>query len=335
MRSDRSVAVCPTIGRPAPGPAPASRAGMTLVEMLVAVTVLSAMILMVSSIMVQSQRFISISTASRRSHRIASAIGRMIRSDLRRVSFNGFLCITKSDVDDTPLLIFTTAGTAYTITGAPAAGAGSIVCYGQIKNASDDVISKSGYQLLWRPAFVLVPASQQLPPGPEPQDMFRSSLAEVLTKDVDAIHKDIDALVGLHSDADESIHVPPGRNVEDINQLWQVLAKDCSGLSIMWTDGRLVTDTSGTKSLAWYGIDGDLFQRSAETSIDGPTLPGNQGGYRALWTHHNQNNWPKAIKIRFHLKDARLIDYLPAEMRREDHAFVDGYVYEIIANIRQ
>ena len=45
--------------------------GMTLVEMLVAISVLSVMILAVSQILVQTQRFITAAKKSRRSHAMA------------------------------------------------------------------------------------------------------------------------------------------------------------------------------------------------------------------------------------------------------------------------
>jgi hypothetical protein len=66
-----------------------------------------------------------------------------------------------------------------------------------------------------------------------------------------------------------------------------------------------------------YGPVGDV-----EVSIEGLT-------YCALWTHHNQKNWPKAIKIRFRIYEKRM----PKEFRGTDGK--GGMEYEVICNLGQ
>jgi len=125
----------------------------------------------------------------------------------------------------------------------------------------------------------------------------------------------------------------PATDLTEVNALWQVLAVDCRALSIMWTDGDA---SSGT--LAWYGVDYTMnpgtmpndytddypeyfevgsdpadpdawididFLETDPSQINFDLDSGTDNIYRALWTHHNQNNWPVAIKIRFELLDTR------------------------------
>jgi len=324
---------------------------MTLVEMLVSVSVLAVMILSVSAIMVQSQRFISIAQASRRSHRLAASISRIIRSDLRQLSFDGFLCISTAEKDSTPLLAFTTAGISHTIAyvGTNSSGAGKLVCYGQVENGADD-FEKTGDYLLWRPAFVLTGD------GSNPSyDKHGGSLADILKMKRADIHRNLiegsQGVRSLQGDADGEIKVPVSNEYNNIRKLWQVLARDCDGLSIMWTDGQTVIDPTkpGTRNLKWYGIEARLKNTNPlkpeydyvpvrmdppDPAIEDPSE--NSGNdYRALWTHEDQTNWPRAVKVRFAIRDPRLLDYLPKEMRNKEHVFSRGYLYEIIVNVGQ
>ena len=107
----------------------------------------------------------------------------------------------------------------------------------------------------------------------------------------------------------------------------------------MWTNGT----TRPGGDLQWFGVEalpsaggGYSYEKapSHDPEIEDPSTNGGES-YRALWTQHNQNNWPKAVKVRFALKDYRLLDYLPKELRRSDHVFSRGYLYEVICNIGQ
>ena len=325
--------------RPPPG-----GGGMTLVEMLVAITVLTVMILAVSAIMTQSQRFISIAQASRRSHRTAASIARIIRADLRRISQDGFLCITRvrSANRYVPLLAFTTAGISHTIayTGPGTRSAsGSLVCYSEIENSCPPTERSAAY-LLWRPEYVLIGDGS----GAE-MDRYGVGLTHMLRWKRGEFHSNVinGGVRALRDDAeDDDIAVPIGQNYATIGRLWQILARDCEQLGIMWTDGK--TDNNGKpepedpkhEDLDWYGHDEDEGDPAycGDESIEGPGY-NNPPSYRALWTHHDQSNWPKAIKITFRLKDKRLRDYLPREMRREGHPFAEGFQYEVICNTGQ
>ena len=90
----------------------------------------------------------------------------------------------------------------------------------------------------------------------------------------------------------------PPKTPADLAGLWQVLAANCSGLEISWTDGA-----------------GDWFSRVNAQDANWQTVPFDEtnpaqgeyqsaGRYRILWTRHDQNVWPRALRIRFTLDSA-------------------------------
>jgi len=292
---------------------------MTLVEMLVSIAVLAVMVLAFSSIMVQSEQFVSLAQSSRRSHALAAAIGRVVRRDLRRISQNGCLAITRASANSTPLLIFTAAGATYSATDANACGTGSLVCYGQCNNQG------TGGGILWRAAYVLADNRNQA----QEKDVLPFGMTQLQAKTRAQIHTSVvDAIATLHQRASSSLQVPP-TTLDRVNDLWQVLATGCSGLSITWTDGRVAdADNPNDLNLNWYGIDPSpqAAVNPRRADLEDIEDPNNYGGasYRALWTNENQRNWPRAIKIRFRITNVNLpVDYRGA--RSMD--------YEVIANI--
>jgi len=281
--------------------------------MLVSITVLTVMILAFSTIMVQSQRFISIAQASRRSHALAATIGRVVRRDLRRASQNGFLAIGS---DGTPLMVLTAAGISHSIAVAGpselTSGTGSLVCYGEGANIAT---GHSGEKVLWRPEFIL--AGENVPAS---KDILNHSLAEV-QNDVEASARTIcQYIVGSRPN---NITVPPA-SLNDIDSLWQVLAPGCSDLSIMWTDG---TVDPPSHNLHWYGVDrenGSVAIKPDPLRPQDPNGPPPGFDYFDLWTHEDQTNWPKAIKIRFRITDKNL-------PKNADGAH--AFDYEVICNL--
>ena len=312
---------------------------MTLIEMLVAVSILAVMILMFSSILVQSQQYISFAQTSRRSHALAFSLARAMRRDIRRASQNGFLAITENSSG--PLLMFTTAGTSQAIC-TDATGAGSLVCYGMVPNGA------GGRGILWRPAYVLtagqIDLPGQLPLDGEtlninPSQIERFPRLDLLkTGEIDSIAEIVSKMIAASNMV--SLRMPP-RKASEIDNLWQVLIMDASGLSITWTDG----EPDGSK-LRWFGIEPDeqiansyspLYregrylkcERAGLANIEATAdmVPGAQ--YCALWTHENMKNWPKAIKIRFRLFDK----IMPKEFRGSGGK--PGLEYEVICNLGQ
>jgi type II secretory pathway pseudopilin PulG len=296
---------------------------MTLIELLVSITILAMMILAFSTILVQSQRLVSVAQSTRRSYALSSSIARIIRSDVRRASQNGFLAITTGQ-DGTPRLILTAAGVAHSLLS-DAKGTGAFICYGLGDNAAD-----AERKVLWRPAYVLNRFAT--PPSVSTDgDRLNLDLADLqnLAKADDPNNPGgltMDSVVDKIAGFDPSLRVPP-ESLGDINELWQVLATDVkdNSLSITWTDGT----ADGYNNLNWYGIDpqhrdGPIL-RSGKTDIEIDTT----GGYRALWTHHDQTNWPRAIKIRFTTVDRNM----PREFRGTDGQ--GGLDFEVICNLGQ
>ncbi|MCK4601117.1 MAG: prepilin-type N-terminal cleavage/methylation domain-containing protein, partial [Phycisphaerae bacterium] len=125
------------------------RKGLTLIELMAAVAVLAMMILIFNMVLSQSQKVVYTVQVSIDANRTASAVEHVIRSDIRRLSKNGFLCITQAD-DGSPQLFYATAGPTLSLTGGDT-GTGSFTAMGLCDYAS----AAGEEKLLWRAAWVL------------------------------------------------------------------------------------------------------------------------------------------------------------------------------------
>jgi len=277
------------------------RAGMTLVEMLVAISVMSVMILAVSSILVQTQRFISAAQKNRRSHAMAFTIARIIRRDLRRVSKDGFLYISGGE---DPVLVFSTAGPASGIND-PIKGDGSIICYGQ-RSCSSSTSQGKDETYLWRPEFIC----NCLTGTPSPTfDGERVNANFSTLRSCAAQTGDANSPFTLQVLADAAAGKVPGNlqlppvDASQIQDLWQVLLTAISDFSVTWTDG--------TKT------DGLLLNWKTD-----PILSTHQN--QDDWTTQNPTGWPKAVKISFRINDPAM----PKELRGNT-----GVPYEVICTV--
>jgi len=282
------------------GPIRPARAGMTLIEMLVAISVLAVLILAVSEILVQSQRFISAAQENRRSHAMAFTIARIIRRDLRRVSRDGFLSITGGA---NPTLVFATAGPTSGIND-PVKGDGSIICYAQQNCTSSTHNGNETY--LWRPEYIcncLTGSPSTTFEGERVNTNF-SVLRSCPAQAADS--NSVFTLQGLvnaaAAKAPSDLELPPV-NASQIDDLWQVLVVAISDFEVKWTGGEKTAD-------------GLLIWRSD------PKLwtPQNQDN----WTRQNPTGWPRAIKIRFKINDP----LMPREFRGNK-----GIAYEVISTV--
>ena len=270
----------------------------------------------------------------------AAAIAEIIRNDIRRITQNGFLCITQTDdpaaANRTPRLIFTTAGVSPSLTG-DTVGSGMIVSYGICDNQAPGAVDR----MMWRHGWVM----REVSPPPPPADVYDgdpSGLQTVTRINTNTMYIFDSTLYGPPdvSGGTRPLLVPPG--MSDVQNLWQCLTTACSQLSIMWTDGT-PSGPPPDDYLNWYGIywneatseyeatgweEPDWRSRALTTDElefnVGPPPP--EEAYRALWTRHNQNNWPKAIRIRFVLTD----DSVPEELRDTE---LGETVYEVICPI--
>ena len=73
----------------------ARRRGLTLMELLVSVAIISGMIAGFSLIVVQSEKLVKTSTATIRANQAAASIAHIIREDLSRLTMNGFLAVNQ------------------------------------------------------------------------------------------------------------------------------------------------------------------------------------------------------------------------------------------------
>lgn len=290
---DTRSAGCTWVRRDCQGPGRLARAGMTLIEMLVAISVLAVMILAVSQILVQTQRFISAAQENRRSHAMAFTIARIIRRDLRRVSKDGFLNITTGG-DSGSMLVFSTAGPTSGIND-PVKGDGSIICYAQQSCPSSKKEGKDE-TYLWRPEYVCncLTGTPSATFSGERVNVNFSMLRTCSTNDANSPFQ-LQALssAAAQNSPGPNLQLPPV-SASQIEDLWQVLVVAISDFSVQWTNG---TKTNGL--LIWSSAP-------------------------MLWTHQNQTNWPKAIKISFRINDPSM----PRELRGNT-----GVAYEVISTV--
>ncbi len=298
-----------------------------MIELLVAVTILILMLMAFSMILTQSQKVVSVSQRNMRANAAAGAIGQVFRGDLRRATQQGMLCITQTFEDGPPRLVFTTAGITPSKTHAEI-GTGGLVCFGLSANYAGP------YPTLYYQRWVL---KFFLSGGPSPPTDVLSAfdLASLQAWDRGEMNNCVDQVCAADPNSagyepGSSIQIPP-RTIEDVGALWQVMGARCEWISIMWTDGTIFdNNTPGNLSddeMNWYGVRYDTssgyiaqgrgfaptyapdptswinqpFDESDLSQIEFDVGPGGTDVYRALWTQHNQNNWPKAIRIRFRL----------------------------------
>ena len=267
--------------------------GMTLVEMLVAISVLAVMILAVSSILVQTQRFISAAQENRRSHAMAFTIARIIRRDLRRVSKDGFLCISSDNK-----LVFSTAGPVAGISELTR-GDGSIICYGQ-QSCKSSIDTNKTQTYLWRPEYICNCTTGTPSPtiSGERINVNFSTLRQCAASSGDA-----NSPFTLQALANQVALTTPGNNMalppttaSDLKNLWQVLVTNIDDFKVSWTDG-----TKGTDGNLKWQISPMLWSHKNQTD----------------WTLQNTTGWPRAIRITFAITDPSM----PKEMQGAGHPY--------------
>jgi type II secretory pathway pseudopilin PulG len=317
-------------------------AGLTIIELIVAVAIMVIMILVFGMILTQSQKVVSGSQKIMQSNNTAAAIANVIRNDLRKITKNGFLCITQYDGDDRPYLLFTTAGLVrskllnYTATG-------GLSTYG----FTDD--SSGNRNILFHQGWVGI----KFNPDGFHYDAFVDAgfIKDVINVGLEDIQKmprvDINTFINLlYSDGpipkDNTLSCRP-ETLSGLNDAWQFLTDEIVNLNIMWTDG---TRDLATNELYWYGISSSENADNANSKDSATDEPSDEwdglvfapgvaefdaggGDYRALWTRHDQNNWPTAIKIKFKIRDPNL----SAAAENEGTTIGQGIWYEVICPI--
>ncbi len=309
---------------------------MTLIELLVSTAILSLMILLFSMVLNSTQQVTSTAHATMRGNAAAAAIADVIRKNVARITKNGFLCITQT-ADDSPVLMFTTSGTTSSVTSNSVATE-AVVMLGLCDNTA-----AQNSKVLWTKRMLLDPNA---PPLVTDDDLWtdvgfqaQPDRVSVNTLITDSTTPGIDQEILTGIDVSTELDAYSG--------LWQVLAVDCEGLSITWTDGL---DNNGDGQMDWYGIinqyDDTQTPPNDSVYVEEPgragwnvqaanntleefdwTYPASVAVpgplYRALWIRDDPVNWPRAIKISFVINDPDMPEQL------------QGKRYEIICPIRQ
>ena len=246
--------------------------GLTLIELLVVTGVLSALILVVSTMLTQSQRTIQISqTAIRGGANVRAALAH-IRRDVSAVSRDGFLLICspvrapKTGTNlQTDNLVFTTVGHYQSLVDATVANAARIE-YGV---TGLDIMQPEGLpRIVWRRAILLDPGNSQVQAADHEKMALSYYLANAFYWPMPppgmlTMRWPIDmAAIGPYSVAypDGSSGTMPCMTKEpdfkfpivtlaDLEAAWPFMLPGVKHMYVQWTDGRL----DATGSLRWYG----------------------------------------------------------------------------------
>jgi len=237
---------------------PAARGGMTLIEMLVAVGILTLIMMGFGMILGETQKLVVSSQATMQSNSTAQSIAHTIRTDLRNLSRAGFLYA------DADTLMFTTAGTVFSITGG-AKGTGSVISYGL---ANNEAAGASG-GILYRQGWVLSVAPK------DGEDHWNTvDFAQVQTQSEGQTGTLITSLLNYAPGgvSGPTLRVPPS-SAGDLNNTWQVLAPNCTNLQVAWMDASGAWQNSGSVTVTHH--DQRAWPRAIRLrfNIDDPQMP--------------------------------------------------------------
>ena len=282
-----------------------SRRAFTILELLVAVTILLIMISIVGMILSSSRKLAKTAQGKMRANAAAAAIAEVLRDDVRRVTKNGFLCVT--EWGGRPRLLLTAAGHAQSLTVSDG-GTGEFLCYGIDDNQADPASTTN--DILFRVGWILNESAI----GSDILNWDLSDLQMLPRADVNGAVNEL-----LSNSKTDALRIPP-LTLTEVGELWKVVATHCSNVSILWTDGTL-----DGGNLRWYGSGSPKDSNWSTRNVYSNKTEFNDGSgaYRALWTQRNQNNWPLAIKVRFQLRDPQM----PPEFDKVD--------YEVICPVGQ
>lgn len=290
----------------------AARRGLTLIELMVAVSLLCIMIVAFSMIVAEARKVVSTSQASLRANTAAVALEQAIRDDIRRATQNGFLCI--STRGGQPAIYCATAGPA-----------------GSMTDWADPTLMKSNGKIVAYAVDAtgnLVRGSWLIRPEPNAWDSTKDfwwskDIADFQIINKGALHAGIiaplDVSDGSANDVLANVTWPPTNSTQIANS-WKFLAANVSGMTIQWTDGT----TRADGSMNWYGASSPrATPEPAPAMLKYGECEHRLGGYHALWTKDDPSKWPKAIKINFTITDPGM----PAQVTS------GGTPYEIVVAI--
>lgn len=245
----------------------------TLLELVVAVAVISVMVLGFGGLLGGARRVVITSQRRMRANAAAAAIAGVIRNDMRRASKMGFLRIAGGS------LIFTTAGPTPSVLTVHK-GDGAMISYGRY--AADNILFRQAWvlrdKLVEEEAYVNTPEDR----AKLGLDCWANwidghwellNFAELQIKSADEMGTLIGAVAGKPPNND-TVGSPP-ETLNHLTGMWQVLADNCSALAI---DYR---------------------------SAGGGWTSGSQ-----TWTRHDQTNWPDAVRFKLTITTGAVVEIL-------------------------
>ncbi len=347
--------------------------GFTMLELLVATSILTLMVLIVGSLLSASQSLARKGHTKMRANAAAVNLAETIREDIRRISRHGFLSITRKD--EQAVMLMTVAGPTASIRAAGKVGTEALVIYCFSAPVQNDNVKADK---VW--AHVLrIPVLLMGPGNPNDPDLSVAHMFNVqrLPRGLDRTagspsYSNITTIQDMNELVDYFIHnkVPYTGNPDDLKvppstakaalESWRVAANECKEFRIQWTDGLHPTTTP----LRWYGplvspnrptAKADLPKVTGWTSSHAWAKTGagdyytefnavKSGSpiYRVLWTRENLNDWPRAVRIRYKMSPTTLspelkaagLDKTSADAAERDDAKNGVGFYEIICPIK-
>jgi len=201
--------------------APSGNRAFTLLELMVAVAIISVMVMGFSGLLTGARRVVVTSQRRMRANAAAAAIAGVIRDDMRRASKAGIM-----KIGDGTLLFTTVAPTGSLLTGDT--GEGSIVSYGHFTGNNAGILYRQGWVLAGAAATGDDCTAQKTDwPEilPELQILSSADMGTFGDNDFGAAPTTV------------TIGSPPETLVH-LKGMWQVLADNCTALEIAyWSAG--------------------------------------------------------------------------------------------------
>lgn len=286
----------------------AAMRGFTIIEMLVTVATLGIILSAFANVLLQCRRVTTMAHRGIQANHRASVISEIVRRDLRRMTRDGFLCISSNNGHAG--VVFCAGDPSRSILG-DAKGYGSIVAYGLVQRTGG---LDAPVDVLWRPEYIFKTEGND-----SPEDLVTKistdypTLADVKSCDRPAANTLAGGVLGRSL---SPVAMPP-TTVTEAADLWKVVTGDITYLSITWTDASAPVGPEGKPvgGFNWYGIDRDqsldayvIRSKNDQWGDQGANATefASGGGYRALWTARNPHNWPKAIRFVYGINDEQL-----------------------------
>ncbi|HPS52292.1 MAG TPA: prepilin-type N-terminal cleavage/methylation domain-containing protein [Phycisphaerae bacterium] len=247
------------------------RRGMTMIELLVAVSVLAILIMIFGRILSQSQRVVTGSQKIMKFNASGTAAATILRKDIGQTTSAGFIYIINNyitvDGNTWPraTMYMGVTGNFTSWNSSSTTSSEAIITLGLCNQ--NGLTSNSLPKMLWRNCTLLTSnSSDPSSITSSSQDTLKYSLADTenvgstsLTKRAFLLSNAWLGSSGLPGNSNwspaastDGLTLPPS-TIDDVNMIWKYLISNVNKLSIMWTKGDYTT--TNPKKLIWYGMD--------------------------------------------------------------------------------